>query len=83
MENDNISEEISRPTVDDEAYEPTYAEAFPPLPLPGVESGELCTEVQPIPATPWSGTINKMAVRSTVKTQVSCCVGLCKIRSKM
>jgi len=60
-------------TVDDEAYAPTYAEAFPPLPGPG--------EVEPVIESAnhqWNGWSNlssnnnvRMSVRSTAITQVS------------
>jgi len=55
-------------TVDDEAYEPTYAEAFPPLPI-------VSDTVDPLPhqaaTNKWTAAANKMAVRSSVITQVN------------
>jgi len=55
-------------TVDDEAYEPTYAEAFPPLPV-------VSDAVEPVPqqagSNKWSAAANKMAVRFSVITQVN------------
>jgi len=55
-------------TVDDEAYEPTYAEAFPPLPA-------IPDAVDPLPhqasSNKWSAAANKMALRSSVITQVN------------
>jgi len=72
MENEVISvEQVVCPTVDDEAYEPTYAEAFPPLPVPGSESGEVFVAAPTISASPWSAAVSRMAVRSSVITQVS------------
>jgi predicted PilT family ATPase len=57
-------------TVDDEAYTPTYAEAFPPLrtsaPVEAQANGER-TE-SPLYNTQWS----KMSVRSSTTTQVFC-----------
>jgi len=55
--------------VDDEAYEPTYAEAFPPLPPVGPDT------VDPLQDTAvssqWAASANKMAVRSSAVTQVN------------
>lgn len=49
-------------TVEDEAYEPTYAEAFPPLPTP---------ETSDQPAAPVTGQwVNKLTVKRTTVTQV-------------
>lgn len=55
-------------TVDDEAYTPTYAEAFPPLRNPVAEptNGER-TEAT---SSPWGA--SKMSVRSSNTTQVFC-----------
>ena len=54
--------------VDDEAYEPTYAEAFPPLPVTP-------DTVDPLQDTTvsnrWATAANKMALRASVITQVS------------
>jgi len=53
-------------TVDDKAYEPTYAEAFPPLSV-------VSDVVEPVPqqagSNKWSAAA-KMAVRSSIITQV-------------
>ena len=62
-------------TVDDEAYEPTYAEAFPPLP-PSVSSdgGDQSPSggsAWPQVPSQWNNNNNsKMCVRSSVITQV-------------
>jgi len=55
--------------VDDEAYEPTYAEAFPPLPA----SPETVDPLQETAVTnKWPAATNKMmAVRSSAITQVN------------
>jgi len=54
--------------VDDEAYEPTYAEAFPPLPA----SPDTVDWLQDTAASnKWAVATNKMAVRSSVITQVN------------
>ena len=72
MENEvNSEEQVTCPTVDDEAYEPTYAEAFPPLPVPGSESGEIIVVPQTTSNSPWSAAVNRMVVRSSVITQAS------------
>jgi len=54
-------------TVDDEAYEPTYAEAFPPLPA---ASDTVDVLHEHAVSNKWAATANKMALRSTVITQV-------------
>lgn len=56
------------PAVDDEAYEPTYAEAFPPLPAAGSEPAD--TFQEPVVSSHWGVNYSKMAVRSSVITQV-------------
>ena len=72
MENDSENAEAaSRPSVDDEAYEPTYAEAFPPLRATGTENGDVSTEVPPSAVGTWSGVLSRMAVRSSYVTQAS------------
>ena len=63
-----------QPTVDDEAYEPTYTEAFPPLPSHGDES------LDQLPDSPagqtgssqwnWNSNSN-LSIRSSVITQVT------------
>ena len=69
-DSNNIDDHLQ--TVDDEAYEPTYAEAFPPLP-PHDEAEQLI-EPEVITHTPnqWHNNNNqiKMAVKSSVVTQV-------------
>jgi len=69
-EGDSHDDHTTCSTVDDEAYEPTYAEAFPPLPasIPDV--------VEPLPSHPsssnkWSAAASRMALRSSVITQVN------------
>lgn len=59
-------------TVDDEAYTPTYAEAFPPLRTPVAEptNGERADTTSPQNNTPWGA--SKMSVRSSNTTQVFC-----------
>jgi len=54
-------------TVDDEAYEPTYAEAFPPLPT---TSSFDTVDQDPAVGNKWAAAANKMALRSSVITQV-------------
>ena len=54
--------------VDDEAYEPTYAEAFPPLPA----SPDTVDPLQDAAASSkWAAATNKMAVRASAITQVN------------
>jgi polyribonucleotide nucleotidyltransferase len=65
----NNCEEHKHPTVDDEAYEPTYAEAFPPLRMTGLETVEIFQEPS-APIGHWGTNHSKMAVRSSVITQV-------------
>ena len=56
-----------RYTVDDEAYEPTYAEAFPPLPVANTtERGEPATKA---PAPQWK----KLSLKTSTVTQVIWC----------
>jgi len=56
-------------TVDDEAYEPTYAEAFPPLPP---TSDTVHPRHDQAVGNKWAAiAANKMALRSSVITQVS------------
>ena len=62
MEPNSESEDVLH-TVDDEAYNPTYAEAFPPLP----ESEP--RETSPAASGPWKGTGSR-ALRSSTVTQV-------------
>ncbi len=51
-------------TVDDEAYEPTYAEAFPPLPaVSTADRGEPATHA---PAPQWK----KLSLKTSTVTQV-------------
>jgi len=54
-------------TVDDEAYEPTYAEAFPPLPAVSDTADPLHDQVV---SSKWAANANRMAVRSSNITQV-------------
>jgi hypothetical protein len=69
MENDSdCVEQPNHPTVDDEAYEPTYAEAFPPLPMPGLENGDTVTDSANV-ISPWGSADNRMAVRTSSITQ--------------
>lgn len=57
------------PTVDDEAYTPTYAEAFPPLRTPVEQSnGDRPEGAGPL-YNQWA---SKMSVRSSTTTQVFC-----------
>jgi len=56
----------SRSTIDDEAYEPTYAEAFPPLPA----SLDAVDPLQDTAVSSKWAAANRMAVRSSVITQV-------------
>ncbi len=59
-------------TVDDQAYEPTYAEAFPPLPCqPG--EGEDLVAVAPAKQQPWAASNRGMSLRQSTVTQVSSC----------
>ena len=57
-------------TVDDEAYEPTYAEAFPPLPVVSDTVDPLRDQTA---NNRWAAAAaaNKMALRSSVITQVA------------
>ena len=58
------------PNVEDEAYEPTYAEAFPPLRAPEVGESSVAGPSSPKSISvenPWS---NKMSLRSSTVTQV-------------
>jgi predicted PilT family ATPase len=59
------------PTVDDEAYTPTYAEAFPPLrtSMEASQANGDRTE-SPLNSSPWGA--SKMSVRSSTTTQVFC-----------
>ena len=50
--------------VDDEAYEPTYAEAFPPLPVPVGEP----VKGPPVTNNQWK---NRLAMKTSTVTQVS------------
>ena len=53
-----------RHTVDDEAYEPTYAEAFPPLPVANAsDRGEPTSQA---PAPQWK----KLSLKTSTVTQV-------------
>ena len=62
-----------RHTVDDEAYEPTYAEAFPPLPVANTtERGEPATKA---PAPQWK----KLSLKTSTVTQVIWCHVFLKI----
>jgi len=54
-------------TVDDEAYEPTYAEAFPPLPATSDTAYPLHDQAV---SNKWIAAANRMAVRSSAITQV-------------
>jgi len=54
-------------TVDDEAYEPTYAEAFPPLPAVSDMADPLHDQAV---SSKWAANANRMAVRSSNITQV-------------
>jgi len=74
----NGVEHIVKPLVDDEAYAPTYAEAFPPLQAQPdgepIESDDVLggapSAAQSVTAASMWGS-HKMAVRSSVVTQVS------------
>ena len=62
MEMDGAGPSMPNKTLDDEAYEPTYAEAFPPLPTP---------ETADHTAAPVSGKwAVKFSMRRTTVTQV-------------
>ena len=56
-------------TVDDEAYEPTYAEAFPPLPITEADQPTDVVAAPPAPVNKW--TKNMFALRTSTVTQVS------------
>ena len=56
-------------TVDDEAYEPTYAEAFPPLPLSEADPpADPSRAVASTVSNHWAN--NKFAMRTSTVTQV-------------
>jgi len=54
-------------TVNDEAYEPTYAEAFPPLPTAPDTVDSWHDQAV---SNKWAADANRMALRSSVITQV-------------
>ena len=64
------SDEIHCPAVDDDAYEPTYAEAFPPLPIPSSETGDTFVVEPPSSTSLGNAAVKRMALRSSVITQV-------------
>ncbi len=53
-------------TVDDEAYEPTYAEAFPPLPAASSERTSEPVSNRQAPAPQWK----KLSLKTSTVTQV-------------
>jgi len=63
---------VIAPSVDDEAYAPTYAEAFPPLPIPGEGEGVPEEDVTSggVTTAQWGPPSHKMSLRSSVVTQV-------------
>jgi len=68
LDSENFYDDRKCSTVDDEAYEPTYAEAFPPLPANPDTAYPL---LDPAVNNKGSAAAYKMAVRSSVITQVS------------
>ena len=65
MNTDNGMNSVEQHNVDEEAYEPTYAEAFPPLPIPTSDSGTGAQESGAV--GPWG---RQIALQSSVITQV-------------
>jgi len=69
-EGDSHDDHTTCSTVDDEAYEPTYAEAFPPLPVAVTDAVDPLPPHQPS-SNKWSAAASRMALRSSVITQVN------------
>lgn len=76
--NMSTAEDVDHPvTVDDEAYEPTYTEAFPPLPSASSgESEQLQETAWPPKTSSWSNGNVILSIHPSVVTQV---VKLCGI----